>query len=359
MNDDLIELDLRGGNGKTGPNDAQKALFDQLLTLLGDSLADEGTSESGAKPLGIDEFRATLANGKDAAAVVATGTKCLDACREALSRLGTERLERQQQIRALLELMREALASVATGSDTLQADLAKSADRFQSLATIDDPRVLRARLATEVVALKHLAADCKQAWQGTLSKLDERVTVLETQLQTITTEAAIDALTGIANRRTFERTCRTWMAAGSPQFVLAILDLDNFKPINDTLGHPAGDRLLISVARTLASAVRPEDLVARLGGDEFVILANHLTLRTAQARFTKILATFNAPDESAPKAPVPITMSCGVAEFSAGDTLESLLKRADDALYDAKRQGKHRVMTKDVPFVRDFLRRRV
>jgi diguanylate cyclase len=355
MKDELIELDLRGDSKR--PSDAQKALIDQLLTLLKDSLLDQASAAE-SSGLGIDEFRSTLASSKDAAAILAVGTKCLTACREAVSRLGTERLERQQQVRALLDLMRDALSSVASGSDTLQADLAKTADRFQALATIDDPRVLRSRLAAEVVSLKNLANECKQAWQGTLSQLDERVTVLEAQLQTITTEASIDPLTGIANRRTFERTCRSWMASGSAQFVLAILDLDNFKPINDTLGHPAGDRLLTSIARTLAAAVRPEDLVARLGGDEFVILAAHLTLRTAQARFTKILSSFNAPDESTAKSPITVTLSCGVAEYSAGDTLESMLKRADDALYDAKRQGKHRVMTKDVPFMRDLLKRR-
>src|SRR5260221_8301236 len=106
-NEHLIELDLRGHGGR--PSESQKAIIDQLLTLLRDTLVDTASTASDKLTLGIDELRASLAAGKDAAVVVAVGAKCVTACQEAVSRLGSERLERQQQVRALLELMREAL----------------------------------------------------------------------------------------------------------------------------------------------------------------------------------------------------------------------------------------------------------
>jgi diguanylate cyclase len=359
MNDRPIELDLRPRGGSQ-TNDAQKALIDHLLLLLKDALVDTTNTTESDLSTHVEKLRTALAAGQDAATIATLGAQCLDACKEAVSHLGTERLERQKEIRSLLELMREALAAVASGTDTLQSDLANTADRFQALARIDDPRELKARLQAEVATLKTIAVGCRTAWQGTLTRLDKRVTTLEVQLQTITVEASIDPLTGVANRRAFEKTCRTWMTAAPAQFVLAILDVDKFKPINDTYGHAAGDRLLVYVARTLASSLRAEDLVARLGGDEFVVLASNLTLRTAESRMTRILATIAAQEELGDdKFPTNISMSCGIAEFSAGDTLESLLKRADEALYDAKRQGRGRAMSRAVPFLRDLLRRRV
>jgi diguanylate cyclase len=357
LNEQPIGLDLRVRSAQ--PNESQKAFIDQLLLLLKDALTDGPTNAPAELPAEIETMRTSLAAGQDIATIATLGAHCLDACRAAVAQLGEERLERQKEVRSLLELMREALASVAAGTDTLQVDLAKSADRFSALARIEDPKELKARLQVEVASLKHLAVDCRTAWQGTVSKLDERVTSLETQLKTITVEASIDPLTGIANRRAFERTCRNWMTTSPAQFILAILDVDKFKPINDNYGHSTGDRLLVYVARTLASSLRTEDLVARLGGDEFVVLASNLTLRTAEARMARILSVFSAQEDLGDdKFPVGISMSCGIAEFSAGDTLESLLKRADEALYDAKRQGRGRAISRAVPFLRDLLKRR-
>jgi diguanylate cyclase (GGDEF)-like protein len=136
------------------------------------------------------------------------------------------------------------------------------------------------------------------------------------------------------------------------------MDVDDFKGINDTHGHAAGDQVLTAIAQALVGSVRPDDLVARLGGDEFAILADDLTLRQAEGRFAKTIATLCAPPagQTSTLACTP-NMSCGLAEFSAGDTYESLFQRADEALYAAKRQGKHRVATKSRAFIRDLMKR--
>jgi diguanylate cyclase (GGDEF)-like protein len=136
---------------------------------------------------------------------------------------------------------------------------------------------------------------------------------------------------------------------------MAMADVDNFKAINDRFGHLVGDQVLVTVAETLARSLRSGDLVARVGGDEFAILAASLTLTQAEGRFAGIAGAVqracsaHVPDGMAP------TISIGIAECSAGDTVESVQQRTDAALYQAKKDGKGRLATKASPFLRDLL----
>ena len=116
--------------------------------------------------------------------------------------------------------------------------------------------------------------------------------------------------------------------------------------------------MLHFVAQTLARSLRAGDVVARIGGDEFAVLAPNLTLVQAEHRLRNILAALTDPTlAKLERPPHASAVSCGVAEFSAGDTLRTLMKRADNALYAAKRQGKNRLVVKPVSFIRDLLKR--
>ena len=164
--------------------------------------------------------------------------------------------------------------------------------------------------------------------------------------------ATIDPLTGLYNRRyampRLDRLLRAARATRQPLAVLA-LDLDRFKGINDSLGHAAGDSVLVEVARRLGEAVRPRDLVARSGGEEFWIAlpdtdaarAQHI----AQALRQRVRSNpVPLPDRG---APVRVTISIGIAvadpQDSGAETLDALLQRADRALYAAKADGRDQV----------------
>ncbi|WP_165349713.1 diguanylate cyclase domain-containing protein [Methylibium sp. Pch-M] len=152
-----------------------------------------------------------------------------------------------------------------------------------------------------------------------------------------------DALTQLPNRRHFEEQLELAAAraqrSGRPM-ALVYLDLDGFKRVNDTLGHEAGDRLLISVALRLTACVRVTDLVSRLGGDEFtVILEESGTAEDRLQLCERILAQLSEPHLLAGQATVS-TPSLGMAVYLPGESLDSLRKRADGAMYDAKRAGK-------------------
>jgi diguanylate cyclase (GGDEF)-like protein len=140
--------------------------------------------------------------------------------------------------------------------------------------------------------------------------------------------------------------------------VLALIDLDGLKTINDTYGHPAGDLAIRTVANALKSSFRMTvDVVARYGGDEFALLARDIGFREVEKRLRLVVSSLQAtPIELGEGAPVALTVSCGMAEFTAGDTLDSLVERADKALYEAKRSGRDRIVSKPKPTLRSLLR---
>ncbi|MEA2370623.1 MAG: hypothetical protein QOH12_1017 [Solirubrobacteraceae bacterium] len=172
----------------------------------------------------------------------------------------------------------------------------------------------------------------------------------ERQLQHL---ADHDALTGLFNRRRFaqelQRSLRLSARHRDPGAVL-FLDLDGFKFVNDTLGHAAGDKLIVRVGRLLAAVVRETDTLARIGGDEFAVLLNRCDGPAALVVAEKLLATLrrDAPTEHGDRRP-HVSSSIGIAMFGEGDLLgpDELVVQADIAMYEAKRAGKDRCAVYD------------
>jgi diguanylate cyclase (GGDEF)-like protein/PAS domain S-box-containing protein len=161
----------------------------------------------------------------------------------------------------------------------------------------------------------------------------------------LTQLALFDDLTGLANRVSFNRRLQDAIARRRrSEDLLAVLylDLDKLKPVNDTLGHDAGDALLVAFAKRLTAAVRETDLVARLGGDEFGIVMEGLKApENATSVVNKIFLSLRDPVEIGGNRLVAST-SIGIALYRSGDTRETLMKRADSALYEAKGAGRGR-----------------
>ena len=164
--------------------------------------------------------------------------------------------------------------------------------------------------------------------------------------------ATIDALTGVANRRRFEATLTEMWSSGeraAQPLALLMLDVDAFKAYNDSYGHAAGDETLRAVAAAVRTVVkRPTDLVARYGGEEFVVLSAHTTEQGAQQIAKTIcdgVAAAALPHRGSSVAPC-VTVSIGVAVCvpSRTSTPAALCAAADAALYEAKRQGRNRVV---------------
>jgi diguanylate cyclase (GGDEF)-like protein len=158
--------------------------------------------------------------------------------------------------------------------------------------------------------------------------------------------ARIDALTGIANRRAFfengEPLLADTLAARHPAALLAF-DLDLFKRVNDTFGHPAGDRVLRAFCDTVGMHLRPDDLFGRTGGEEFALLLPGVGLVTAMRIAERIRSAFAERHVDLDGARASSTVSVGVALARTGDDFSTLMAAADRALYRAKAAGRNRV----------------
>ena len=169
---------------------------------------------------------------------------------------------------------------------------------------------------------------------------------LEERVEELERVAALDSLTSLPNRRfatqQLESKHGEWMRYGWPYGVL-LLDIDHFKHVNDTWGHEAGDRALVSVARTLSVKTRVSDVVARWGGEEFLVIARcgapeQLTVMAESLRGLVASGRFRTRDEDIQS----VTVSIGGALADVGDEPTDVVRRADDALYEAKRSGRNR-----------------
>src|SRR5205809_541866 len=167
----------------------------------------------------------------------------------------------------------------------------------------------------------------------------------------VASQAATDALTGLANRRSFDdELALEWRRAErvGDSLALLLIDLDNFKSINDELGHQAGDAALRRVAAVLDSGARQVDLAARYGGEEFALLTPETDIVGATKLAERLRSAIEAATIKLPNGTeVSVTASFGVAVKGELERAEQLVTAADEALYQAKRYGKNRVVTAD------------
>ena len=256
-------------------------------------------------------------------------------------------LRANQALHAMLGQPDGALAGVSIASFTHPDDLTSTATAMRDLGTG----------AAEVITIeeRYLRADGSTVWVGVHStavrERDGRLRYFIAHVQDITQRrhdeeqlralADRDPLTGLRNRRSFRPAVADALAAqpGADGGSLLVIDLDEFKAINDTLGHETGDRVLVATADVLSGAVRSTDVVARLGGDEFAVFLPGAEAPVAQRVATTILARLAAV---AGAGGAPVTASIGIATTVRLEGIDGLLRDADSAMYVAKRHGRNR-----------------
>jgi len=179
-----------------------------------------------------------------------------------------------------------------------------------------------------------------------LTETARRTQALQAELVEARRLAMTDPLTGLGNRRLLEEALQTGLAAvAETPLALLMLDIDHFKAVNDSHGHPAGDAVLRNLAQTLEQGLGGNSTASRFGGEEFAIILTGSSLREAvQAADALRNRIGNAAVTLKPSGQrVSVTVSLGVAVAHAGESVAQLLERADQALYEAKRAGRNRV----------------
>ena len=191
-------------------------------------------------------------------------------CEQQFTRQRRYYRDREGNLTDIIAVLTKAMQEVTGGSSEFNASLLVESERMGRLVQLDDIIELKREVAGSVGTLRQAVADKQRRDEEAQAALAGQVESLQSRLVEARNEAAVDQLTRIANRRTFDRTLARWLGArgDGPRrpFVVAMFDIDDFKKINDTHGHPVGDRVLLALAQRLNGAVRPSDLVARYGG---------------------------------------------------------------------------------------------
>ena len=158
-------------------------------------------------------------------------------------------------------------------------------------------------------------------------------------------QSTYDALTGLYNRRQMDEYISHEMAISKRYmngFWIMLADIDHFKKINDNFGHPVGDLVIKKVAMILKKHFRESDLVARWGGEEFLILIKEISLDSLKIKSEKLRADVEKNHFAGLDKDLKVTISMGLAEFQEFDTIDDIVKKADDALYMAKNTGRNK-----------------
>ena len=224
---------------------------------------------------------------------------------------------------ALLERALAVLADEATSSEMLRSELRVMTHGYQ-------------RLFREVQRLIKLSDRKEEA----LNRLNRELTALSAQLEH---QATHDDLTGILNKGALSRYIDEEVKHAA--FGLILLDIDHFKQVNDQYGHPAGDEVLKGFAERINNHLLPDMLFARFGGEEFAIVTPNLSLKELLQRAENLRSAVNAAPFFSGAGFVPLTMSLGVSLRVVNESFSSIFTRADNALYQAKREGRDRVVS--------------
>jgi diguanylate cyclase len=324
-------------------------LVDQLGALcqeLTASLTDLAEDDSWAQGQ-CEAMRVKLDEGLTARGVRAVN----ELLRDTRERQGTLRAEREKAREALKSLINRMLSELGElGSQTGRfhesvgryADVIEKADSLESLAGVVREMVEETRT---VQALVQQTQGRLQEEHAKASELTQRVGELEGELRRLSSEVSTDQLTQVANRRgllqAFEAE-RARVERGAAGLAVGLLDIDNFKRLNDELGHAAGDVALRSLADVVSKTLRPTDMVARYGGEEFVVLLPQTPIDEGQQILTRLQRSLSGGLFMHENKTIFVTFSAGVTDYRPGETIEAALERADQALYEAKRTGKNR-----------------
>ena len=272
-----------------------------------------------------------------------------------------EVIYKQSQLRHSLSEAREALKQMLAGFIDHLAEFADSTSDYH-----DRMEVCVARIgeAEDISQLKDVLGDVMnetrgiqlnaqrsrdelRLTRGRMEEAEKRIDELQQELDKASRLVRHDQLTGALNRRGLEEIFASEAARSNRRrtpLSVALLDIDNFKKLNDSLGHGAGDAALVHLVSVIRGTLRPNDTLARFGGEEFIILLSDTALADANTALVRLQRELTRRYFLNNNEKILITFSAGLTELRGDDTLASVTQRADEAMYTAKKTGKNRVV---------------
>lgn len=265
---------------------------------------------------------------------------------------------RDEAVRKVSDQVQQAISELAVMLGSVQSattdygdSLGHVQEKLQNADSIED----LGEVVSVILKDTKMMVEKNQELEVQLVNSSEQVTELKKNLDNVRKEALTDGLTGVSNRKSFDRAIVDLIEEASENetpLVLLMIDIDFFKKFNDTYGHQIGDQVLKLVARTLVDNVKGRDMVARYGGEEFAVLLPETPLG-AGMKVAEVLRRSVESKEVINKTSGEnlgrITLSIGVAEYVPGEGMTKLIERADAALYLSKKNGRNRVTSAEQP----------
>jgi diguanylate cyclase len=261
-----------------------------------------------------------------------------------LDNVGNQIIDEIEQVMSMID--------AAVGSATEYT--ASLAHATHDLGSAKDRDGLRAIVETLVRATRDMEANNTRL-ENNLKASRQEINQLQVNLEAVRNESLTDPLTSLANRKYFDSALEKMIAqsrANGEPMALLLTDIDHFKAFNDTFGHLTGDQVLRLVAVAVKQNVKGQDIAARYGGEEFAILLPNTPLRAAlivAEHVRRAVMTKELMKRSTGEHLGRVTISVGVATLGGNDTGQSLIERADNCLYAAKRNGRNRVICETDP----------
>jgi len=318
------------------------ALCEELTASLAELAEDDSWVQGQCQAM-----RAKIEEGLTGRGVRAVGDLLRDT-RERQGQLREERERARDSLKGLINRMLTELDELGSQTGNFHdsvgryADVIEKADSLESLAGVVREMVEESRTVHSLVQQTQARLQDEHHKARDLAR---RVDELEGEMRRLSEEVSTDQLTQVANRRgllqAFE-TERARLERGGGDLAIGLLDIDNFKRLNDELGHGAGDEALRSLAARVSATLRPTDRVARYGGEEFVVLLPETPVAEGQQILTRLQRSLTGGLFMHESKQVFVTFSAGVTAYRANEAIETALERADQALYEAKRTGKNR-----------------
>ncbi|HEY8923632.1 MAG TPA: GGDEF domain-containing protein [Polyangia bacterium] len=268
-----------------------------------------------------------------------------DYCRNSSAHNRTVITDLRQVVWVFIQNLNQTVAQSAAADERIREHMGRLETLAQKAASTSE---LKREVLSTVVAVAQVMEERKKMDHARVEDLGATVRKLGQELESARKEGEVDPLTRLYNRKAFDaflsRTVELAQAFDQPA-CLMLVDLDRFKPINDTFGHQTGDSVLSKVADVLSRIfLRKNDLVARYGGDELAVVLRETSVNDARTLADRLLRAVRGIRIEREGTSIGLTVSIGVAELRAGETAASWLGRSDKALYEAKNRGRDQVV---------------
>ncbi len=259
--------------------------------------------------------------------------------------------DRENELRDIIDLLTKAMANLDIENRDFYHRVYDQSEKMENITRLDDIKRIKTALKHEVSQMRQIVDQKKTQDRQKVQKLASQVDTLRQELEKTRTRSMTDSLTSVSNRQAFDDTLADLIERSrvmNTSFSLMMLDIDDFKQINDTHGHLIGDRVLVAFCQKCRQFIRGDDFIGRYGGEEFVIILPGAGWRDALKKGRQICdgiaSTRYATCSDQKDDYLGMTVSIGVTAVRKNDTAEDVIERADKALYKAKRAGKNRAV---------------